>query len=137
MQALIDTEALIALSRPKDQHHREAVRTARAHRDRGGRFLGSTLILAEFHSHLLHLRGPERAHPVLLELLGDPIHEWREVDTSLIRDATDNWLLRFRDQAFTLVDAVSFELMRREGTEFAFGFDRHFEIAGYRLLAGA
>jgi uncharacterized protein len=134
MKALIDTGALIALARPRDQHHREAVAAARAHRDAGGRFLGSTLILGEFHSHLLYLRGPAGADRILLRLLEDPIHEWNEVSPDLVRDATDRWLLRFRDQAFSLVDAVSFELMEREGVPRAFTFDHHFRVAGFALL---
>jgi uncharacterized protein len=134
VKALIDTGALIALARPSDQHHREAVAAARAHRDGGGRFLGSTLILGELHSHLLYLRGPSRAHQALMRLLDDPIHEWREVSPELVRDATEAWLLRFRDQPFSLVDAVSFELMRREGVTRAFAFDHHFEVAGFTLL---
>ncbi len=44
------------------------------------------------------------------------------------------WLVRFQDQPFSLVDAVSFEVMRAEGVRSAFAFDRHFEIAGFELL---
>lgn len=137
MRALIDTGALIALARPRDQHHAEAVSTARSHREAGGSFLGSTLILGEFHSHLLFLRGPAGAHAVLVRLLVDLIHEWREVSSELAREATERWLLRFRDRPFSLVDAVSFELMRREGLDRAFAFDHRFEVAGFTLLRGS
>jgi predicted nucleic acid-binding protein len=41
---------------------------------------------------------------------------------------------RFEDQPFSLVDAVSFELMRREDVTSAFAFDHHFEVAGFELL---
>ena len=44
------------------------------------------------------------------------------------------WLVRFQDQPFSLVDAVSFEVMRAEGVRSAFAFDPHFEIAGFELL---
>jgi predicted nucleic acid-binding protein len=45
------------------------------------------------------------------------------------------WLNRFPDQRFSLIDAVSFEVMRRERLTSAFAFDRQFEVEGFELLA--
>ena len=56
----------------------------------------------------------------MLNLLDDPIHEWQPVAADLARDAVTNWLARFSDQRFSLIDAVSFELMRRAGLKHAF-----------------
>jgi len=36
--------------------------------------------------------------------------------------------------SFTLVDAVSFELMKGRGVTHAFAFDAHFHVAGYEML---
>jgi predicted nucleic acid-binding protein len=33
-----------------------------------------------------------------------------------------------------MTDAVSFEIMKREKVTQAFGFDQHFELAGFNLL---
>lgn len=134
MRALADTSALLALSHARDQNHAQAVAAAERHVSAGGRFAGTTLILGELYSHLLYLRGAPAARTVLSHLLDDPVHEWLEVDAALVRDATSNWLLRFGDQAFSLVDAVSFEVMHREKVVRAFAFDRHFEVAGFELL---
>jgi len=46
----------------------------------------------------------------------------------------DAWLGRFSDQRFSLTDAVSFEVMRREQISRAFAFDQHFVTAGFELL---
>jgi len=131
--ALVDTSALLALSRTKDQYHERAVALADRHLTGGGRFVGTTLVLGELHAHLLHLRGPREARLALHALLEDPIHEWVEVSAELVRDASE-WLSRFSDQAFTLVDAVSFQLMKARGVHHAFAFDAHFRVAGYELL---
>ena len=137
MRALVDTGALIALSRRKDQYHKRAIDIAERHLGAGGQFIGTTLVLAEFHSHLLYLRGPTGARAVVSALLDDPIHEWLPVSSDLEREAVGRWLARFADQEFSLIDAVSFEVMRRHRVTHAFAFDRHFAIAGFELLGQA
>jgi hypothetical protein len=134
VRVLVDTSALLALSHVRDQNHRVARKLGERHTAAGGRFLGSTLVLSEFHTHLLYLRGPLAATKALGMLLNDPQHEWQGVDAEMLGKARSNWLQRFADQAFSLTDAVSFEIMAREKVTHAFAFDRHFEIAGIDLL---
>lgn len=134
MRALVDTGALLALSHARDQHHARAVEIAAHHRAVGGTFVGTTLILSEFHSHLLYLRGAVVARAALARLLDDPMHEWLDVGVALVEEARSRWLMGFEDQDFSLVDAVSFEVMRRSTLTAAFAFDHHFEVAGFELL---
>jgi uncharacterized protein len=134
VRAFVDTGALLALSHARDQYHGEAVAIAERHRSAGGTFVGTVLILAELHGHLLHLRDPRVARAALEHLFADPVLEWLDVNRELVRDASTNWLARYADQSFTLVDAVSFEVMRRSKVTEAFTFNRHFEIAGFQRL---
>lgn len=134
MPVLVDTSALLALSHARDQFHGSAVEIATGHRSTGGTFVGTTLILSEFYSHLLYLRGAAVARTALMHLLNDPVHEWLEVGADLVHHATSNWLVRFVDQPFSLVDAVSFEVMQRAKLTEAFAFDHHFEVAGFDLM---
>lgn len=136
MRVLADTSALLALSRRGDQYHAAAVKIAARHVEAGGRYIGSTLILSEFYSHLLYQRGPAAATAALTHLLDDPVHDWVDVTGELVRDAKNRWLARYADQNFSLVDAVSFEIMRRAKLTRAFSFDRHFETAGFELVKG-
>ena len=132
-RALADTSALMALFNPDDQNHALATAIARRFLS-GNRLVGTTLMLGELHGLLLRRSGIKLARRVAEVLLDDPAYEWVEVSTSLIRDAVTRWLQKFDDQRFSLTDAVSLEVMRREGIAAAFAFDRHFVTAGFELL---
>lgn len=129
----IDTGALLALASPRDQHHAEAVAIARRHLATGGRWIGSVLVLAELHGHLLRWRDPRAAHTVIDRVRADPAYDWRAVDGALVEAATVNWLLRNADMKLSLPDAVTCELMRQERIDTVFTFDRDFVAMGYRL----
>lgn len=135
MRALIDTGALLALAVARDQYHQRAMDIARRFAGKGGRWVGSALVLGEIHGHLLHRRGPATARQHLSALLRDPAFTWIDVGRELIDAAMSAWLTRYHDQRFSLTDAVSFEIMRKESLDSAFAFDRDFVTAGFRLLA--
>lgn len=130
----VDTGALVALALPRDQHHQRAVSTLRRHAAAGVRWTSSVLVLAEFHSLAMQRRGPAAARASVTSLLVDPGYEWLDAPAALVSEAIPNWLDRFADQSFSLADAVSFELMRRERLTQAFAFDEHFVTAGFELL---
>jgi hypothetical protein len=134
MRAAVDTGALLALANPRDQYHEAAVRIARGFLGRGGILVGTTLVLAELHGHLLRWRPPVAAAALLRALTADPACIWHDTSASLVDGALHGWIDRFADQRFSLTDAVTFELMRQERLRDAFAFDDHFRVAGFRLL---
>lgn len=97
--------------------------------------MSSVLVLGEFHRLVLFRAGPAIARSALGALLADPMNEWLDVPVSTVSAAASAWMDRFRDQPFSLTDAVSFELMTREKLTRAFAFDRHFVTAGFKPLA--
>jgi len=134
VRVLVDTSALVALVNGRDQWHDRAVRTARANAASGVRYVSTLLVLAEFHARVMYLRGPHHARQATAGFLDDPAHEWLDVDATLVSHAIARWIVRFADQPFSLTDAASFEIMRRERIKHAFAYDRHFETAGFTLL---
>lgn len=92
------------------------------------------LVLGEFHRQMLSRGGPTVARSSLAPVLADPACRWLDVSAALVASAVSAWLERFHDQDFSLTDAVSFELMKREGLTEAFAFDRHYLVAGFTLL---
>lgn len=133
-RAAIDTSALLALASSRDQYHRRAVGIERAFRAAGGQWVGSTMVLAELHGHLIRRIEPQAARRVMDALLADPAFEWRDSTVDLTRRAINRWIAGYADQRFSLTDAVTFELMREERVTRAFAFDRDFATAGFELL---
>ena len=125
----------MALTNSRDQYHQRAARIAVARAASGTHWVGSVLVLSELYDHMMRRRGPEAARRVISDLLADPRHRWLEVTPDLLAAAISAWLERFHDQTFSLTDAVSFEIMRRERINQAFAFDQDFVTAGFRLLA--
>jgi uncharacterized protein len=133
-RAAIDTSALLALASSRDQYHERAVIAAEQFRRSGGRWVGTTLVVGELHGHLIRRADASTARRVVRALLGDPSFEWHDTTTDLVVGAIGQWLERYTDQRFSLTDAVTFELMRRERITRAFAYDRDFATAGFELL---
>ena len=133
-RAAVDTGALLALASSRDQYHKRASATEKRFRRAGGRWVGSMLVLGELHGHLLRRIEPGIARKTMSAVLADSAYEWHDVTAELVQGAIDRWLTRFADQRFSLTDAVTFELMRREKLRAAFAYDQDFVTAGFELL---
>lgn len=129
----LDTSGWFAAVSPREARHREA-RQAYSAAVAAGAVVTTGLVVAEIHTLLLRFRGPARAVEFLEALESDRSHEVVEVDRELRQAAVGRWLLGFPDQAFSLTDAVSFEVMRRRKLRRALALDRHFAAAGYVMV---
>jgi predicted nucleic acid-binding protein len=57
-------------------------------------------------------------------------------NTHLEDAAVNDWLVRYQDQPFFTVDAVSFAIMTERNVRSALTLDRHFAIAGFEIIPG-
>lgn len=131
----LDTSGWIAAA-VRGQSNHEAARTAYTSAVRQGfRIVLTPMVLGEAHALFLRLLGREQAAAALESALSDPTHVVLPVDEALVKIAAERWLRPYRDQDFSLCDAVSFEVMKREGIMRALSVDRHFITAGFEIVS--
>src|SRR5260370_26259011 len=126
----LDTSGLLAYHSAREAGHQEAVAAfeSKSHK------LTHCYVLAELVA-LAHARKlPQRPAVAFSKaLLQHPFVEVVWLDAPLHQEALD--LLDERtDKTYSLCDAVSFVLMRRENITEAFTTDHHFEQEGFRRL---
>ena len=132
----VDTSAWLPVFVRRDPLHAWADRTLTELVSNGAQLVTSNLVIAELHVLILRRIGIAEALKWLESVRADQSYDVRFADRNLHGAAIDRWLRPFRDQGFSLADAVSFEIMRQEGIRTAFALDRHFAAAGFELLLG-
>jgi hypothetical protein len=133
-RVFLDTSAWVAAVNPRDQYHLPAARLYRSALADGLVFLTTNLVLAETHVMICRRIGDTVALDLLDRMRADPSHELIWTTPDLERDAVDRWLRPRLGQRISLADAVSFEVMRREGLRTAFTFDSDFAAAGFERV---
>ena len=131
----VDTSAwypLVVRSHPDHAVLSAALRERVARRER---IITSNLVVAESHALIMRRAGVAaglqflhlvRASPNVVVTCTDQLEE----------AAINDWLRRYADQPFSMVDAVSFAIMASRDIREALTLDRHFAIAGYSMVTG-
>jgi predicted nucleic acid-binding protein len=125
----LDTSAIYAWSDRADPRHEEAKARLRSLLEQGEVLLTHNYVLLEAMALAQHRLG----RPAALAIADDAAAfevEW--VDASLHAAAADR-LRRVSRRGVSLVDHVSFLVMRRRGVSVAFAFDPDFETGGFQL----
>lgn len=130
----LDASVWVAAVVARDPRHAEVERVIERLTARRARIITTNLVVAETHALVVRGRGAAAGLALLAAIAADPQYDVRFVDAELQRQAASRWLTRFRDQRFSLADAVSFEVMRRERLRTALALDHHFRIAGFQTL---
>ncbi len=128
----LDTSAISAWADAADPNHHAAVRRLQAILDRGEDLLTHNYVLVESIA-LLQARLGLAAATKLANDSAAFVIDWVDDDlhTSGVRE-----LKRSRKRHVSLVDHISFLVMKRRHAATAFAFDPDFVAAGFRLFEG-
>jgi len=94
------------------------------------RLVSSRLVLGETYTLLRMRYGHSAAWRFMDGIERSPSLDWLEIDGKVDATAWD-LLRRYKDQAFSYVDATSFALMKRHRIQRALAFNGHFAAAGF------
>lgn len=126
----VDTSAWYPLVVGSLPEHVSISRGCRERIEAGSRVVTTNLVVAESHALLLRRTGI-RAVLAFVWLVRQPPNVIVESTAEMDDRAVTEWRTRFRDQPFSMVDAVSFVVMTERGIADALPLDHRFAIAGF------
>lgn len=133
---LVDTGAFYAQRDPADQFHRRAVEAFALLASGTTEIFSTEHVIDETLTLLARRDSYSYAAEAGEELLGSRVIRWLDATPTEWKDAL-RCMRKYADQAVSFTDCLSFSLMKREGIRHVFGFDRHFDAAGFRLWPDA
>ena len=131
-RVFVDTSAVYALLVASDANHHRAVRVFEQLQSRGAPLVTTSYVLVETYA-LLQSRVGLAAVTAFRDDV-QPLMQVSWVDEALHERALGRLLAR-GEAGLSLVDAVSFELIRDEGLDEVFVYDGHFEREGFAVLS--
>jgi uncharacterized protein len=129
-EIFVDSSAWIALADINDLHHIGAASAYPNVLKNHKRLITSNLVVAETYVVLQRELGHKAAMGFLQRINASPriLKTW---SNESIEAEAEQMLLKYSDQDFSYVDAISFVIMKRHKIHKAFCFDRHFVTAGF------
>jgi predicted nucleic acid-binding protein len=124
----VDTSALVAFVNPKDENHTRALGGFEILERRRAPLLTSSFVIVETYALLGRRLGLEAVREFRADLA--PLIDVVWVYEAL-HEAGLDLLLDRRKRKLSLVDAVSFVIMRDRRIDEAFAYDPHFEQEGF------
>lgn len=131
MSVFIDTSAFLAILNPDDKNHQEAKKKWEELLFQSERLVCSNYVLVETMVLIQNRFGMKVVRAFQEDIV--PILAIKWVDESIHQSGVTGVLIAYRRE-LSLVDCVSFDIMRRLGIKRAFVFDRHFEEQGFECI---
>ena len=131
MRAFIDTSAFYALLDRDDENHRRAKDAWTILLKNGNTLITNNYVLLEAVALIQHRLGIEAVRGFQNDIL--PLVNVEFVDAELHRSGVSA-LLSVSRRNLSLVDCVSFEMIRALEIRTAFAFDPHFKEQGFHIL---
>jgi hypothetical protein len=132
-EVFVDSSAWFPALLRKHPDHPKVSAALRGAVNDHARMVTTNLIVAE--TYVLLLRRDRRETALgFVRTVGEApniiVRSSQELETRALTD----WLEPYHDQAFSFTDAVSFAVMAERGIENALALDKHFAVAGFRLV---
>ncbi len=134
MSVFVDTSAFYAVLDASDRYHTEARDAWHRLLDDGEELVSSNYTLVETISLLQHRLGMDAIQAFTADI--EPVVERLWVDAVTHRAALHALLVSGRRRV-SLVDCVSFHVMRERSIATAFCFDPHFSEQGFAVIPAA
>jgi len=131
MNIFIDTSALLAVLDADDTSHKASRPFWESIISAGDTLVSHNYVLVETSALTLRKLGLEALRVLETDIV--PILRVIWVTREIHNTSASVQLVASR-RSLSLVDCVSFEIMRRSGIRTAFSFDRHFKEYGYEIL---
>ena len=133
MNIFIDTSAFLAVLNANDHFHRTAKQSWDEILASDSILFSSNYVILETTALLQHRFGVEAVRLFVSDIL--PIIEITWVDEAIHMQGTSALLVANR-RNLSLVDCISFEIMRQIGLDAAFTLDVHFREQGFIVVPG-
>jgi predicted nucleic acid-binding protein len=131
MTVFLDTSAIFAVMDADDGNHRKASKIWSQLLETDSQILVSNYVLVEAFALIQHRLGMKAVRIFQEDIMPVLTVEW--VDEAVHSSGVAS-LLAAAQRKLSLVDCISFVIMRKVGIKEAFAFDRHFAAEGFRCL---
>ena len=131
MRVFVDTSAFLAILNADDQNHDRAKRVWADLITRDALLICTNYVLVETFALVQHRLGMQAVRVFQEDVLPVVNIEWVN---EAHHGAGVSAILTAGRRQLSLVDCVSFEMMRQLGIDTAFVFDHHFEEQGFKII---